>query len=129
MKTKFDEEGFCRRLQQIVNDQAQGVPGRFAAMVRKWHPTLEDGSLHAYMKGRIPGLNIAWAIAQAAKVSLDELVGGPPFALDRYKRALWVLFRQTVDSQIVDFSSFKNEAVLDEFVDSVLAMEKKKPKK
>jgi len=128
-KDKFDYAGFQQRLKAVIAEKANGKPGRFAAMAREFDRAISNGAMAAYTQSRIPGLDKAWAIANAAKISLDELAGRSPSGVDRYRRALWILFRKTIDSTIVDFSRFKNEALLEEFVDTILASEKNRPKK
>ncbi len=126
---KFNDKAFRAKLKQLVRKHAESKVGRFASMVRKIDPTVTHGSMSAYLDDRMPGIDKAWAIARTGGLTLDELVGGLPLDMTRYKKALWILFRKTIDSQIVDFSDFDDEAILDKFVDSVLNSEKKQGKK
>ena len=75
----------------------------------------------------MPGLNIAWAIAQAGGVSLDWLVG---LTQDRrYERALRALIQSKQNIPLIDAlrstRQLSHEDIFQKAVDILVATEKK----
>ena len=64
-------EAFSRNLKRIISDKGINVP----QMVRITQ--ISRTSMYAYMNGDImPGIEVAWCIANYIKISIDDLTAG-----------------------------------------------------
>lgn len=123
---KYPDKKFRDRLTDLIKRVAQGKPGRFAAMVRKYDPSVTNGAMQAYQNSRIPGIDKVWAIAQAGGVSVDWLLGGEPPGESRFKATLIRYLRRRFEAAELDDLDLTDEQILDKLADSLVELTPKK---
>jgi len=127
--TGFDYAGFRKRLRGIIDEGFGGRPARLAAGARKYDPGISNGTIAAYLEGRVPGIDKAAAIARAARVSLVWLIVGEPPEESKYKAKLIDYLRRRLSAAGLDDLDLTDDEILDKLVDSLIEVKPKKRRK
>ena len=127
----MDERGFRSRLKALIK-RAVGEykPGTFGKIASKWRPKIGWKIVSDCADGnRMPGLDIARALARAGNVSIDCLAGDFAVCAERYKEALRIVLMDVAADGPLQGEEFTSDDVLERYVRKLLKLKYKKGEK